>query len=475
MLWLALYFPDLPLEWVARDQPQGVPLAVSQRVDGREVIARCNPVAAACGVRPGLPLQAALALSDALQIVARDPRAEHRALEELALWAYQFSPQICFEPSLLLLEIGASLGLFGGRERLLQQVRQELPELGFDSRWAVAPTPMAAALLARNRPGSVLDKERLEQGLADIPLSGLTRDRDVRRLVADIGLQTLGECLQLPRPELARRAGPVLMQLFDRLLGKAADPRPYWQPPRRFVHKLELPAEVCRHTALLFPARRLIVALCGFLRGRGAATQHLQWRLLHREHAPTCFEQGLLAASREATYLLQMFRERIERVRLPEPVRGMELRVTDIQAFEENTAELLPSVAGAVDRQLLERLRSRLGEQQVQGLCLLPDYRPERAWRFCAPGDVGSLAEGEAPQQPPWLLNEPRPLGVAEGRPDYGGPLQLHSLPRRVESGWWDGFDVARDYFVALSEAGERLWVFRDRRSGQWFLHGLFG
>jgi len=52
--------------------------------------------------------------------------------------------------------------------------------------------------------------------------------------------------------------------------------------------------------------------------------------------------------------------------------------------------------------------------------------------------------------------------------------LQLRSLPRRIESGWWDGFDIARDYFVALSAAGERLWVFRDRRSGRWFLHGLF-
>lgn len=475
MLWLALYFPDLPLERVSRDQPQDAPLAVSQRVDGREVIARCNPVAAASGVRHGLPLQAALALSDTLQIIARDPRAEQQALEELALWAYQFSPQICFEPSLLLLEIGASLGLFGGRESLLRRVRQELPELGYASRWAVAPTPMAAALLARNRPGTVVDSETLAQGLADIPLAGLTRDREVRRLVADIGLQTLGECLQLPRPELARRAGPVLMHLFDRLLGKAADPRRYWQPPRRFVHKLELPAEICRHAALLFPARRLIVALCGFLRGRGSATQQLQWRLLHREQPPTCFEQGLLAASREPEYLLQMFRERIERVRLPEPVRGVELRVEEIQAFEENTDELLPRVTATVDRQLLERLRSRLGEQQVQGLCRLPDYRPERAWRFCTPGDAGPLGEEEAPQQPPWLLHEPRPLGVAEGRPDYGGPLRLHSLPMRIESGWWDGFDVARDYFVALSEAGERLWVFRDRRSGRWFLHGLFG
>ncbi len=472
-LWFALYFPDLPLQLFTRGQPQGAPLAVSQRAGGREVIARCNASAMAFGVRPGLPLQAALALCDALQIRARDLQAERRALHELALWAYQFSPQISFEPSLLLLEIGASLKLFGGLQALLQRVQQELPQLGLRCQWAAAPTPMAAALLARHRPGSNIQAAQLPAMLADIGVLQLTRDPEVRRLVADIGLHSIGECLQLPRPELARRAGPVLMLLFDRLLGAAPDPREPWQPPQRFLQKLELPAELCQHTALLFPARRLIVALCGFLRGRGAGSQHLQWCLLHCELAPTCFVQGLLTPSRDPDYILEIFRERIERVQLPEPVLGLELRVDDCQDLQERNGELLSRAGIKRDRHLLERLRNRLGEDQVQGLCALPDYRPERAWRFCVPGMPGQVADGED-RQPPWLLREPRPLRVQQGTPDYGGPLRLHSPPRRIESGWWDGFDVARDYFVALSVEGERLWVFRDRRSGGWFLHGFF-
>ena len=63
---------------------------------------------------------------------------------------------------------------------------------------------------------------------------------------------------------------------------------------------------------------------------------------------------------------------------------------------------------------------------------------------------------------------------MREQRPDYGGRLEMEHLPERIETGWWDGFDVARDYFVARNPAGERLWVFRDRRSGNWYLHGFF-
>ncbi len=473
MLWLAFYFPDLPLALFTRGQPLKLPLAVSHRENGREVIARCNQAAAACGVHPGLPLQAALALSSDLKIRARDCQREKQLLHELAQWAYQFSPQISFEPSLLLLEIGASLALFGGRQALLQKVQESLPELGLRSQWACAPTPMAAGLLARNRPGGCVLQGQLHASLAEIPLSQLTRDPQLRRLISDIGLQSIGECLRLPRPELSRRAGPVLGLLFDRLLGDAPDPRELWEPPEAFQQHLELLAEIGEHTALVFPARRLITALCGFLRGRGRGAQRLQWCLLHRERAPTCFDQGLITSSRDADYILEMFRERIERVQLPAPVVSVQLRVDDVQIFEETSHSFLADAGLVQDRYLLERLRNRLGEHQVQGLCMVPDYRPERAWCFCVPGGAGEGADNKA-QQPPWLLDEPVPLQLAGQVPAYGGPLRLHSLPRRIESGWWDGFDIARDYFVALTRAGERLWVFRDRRSGRWFLHGLF-
>jgi protein ImuB len=47
--------------------------------------------------------------------------------------------------------------------------------------------------------------------------------------------------------------------------------------------------------------------------------------------------------------------------------------------------------------------------------------------------------------------------------------------PERIESGWWDGHDVTRDYFVATNPAEALLWIYRERdREGRWFLHGFF-
>ena len=50
----------------------------------------------------------------------------------------------------------------------------------------------------------------------------------------------------------------------------------------------------------------------------------------------------------------------------------------------------------------------------------------------------------------------------------------LEEGPERIESGWWDGKDVARDYYIVRQAGGARLWVFQERRSKCWYLHGVF-
>ena len=71
---------------------------------GRQGFVEASAAAQACGIRPGLGLPAALALCAGLTVQPRAPGRERRALEDLALWAYQFSAGISFEPALLLLE-----------------------------------------------------------------------------------------------------------------------------------------------------------------------------------------------------------------------------------------------------------------------------------------------------------------------------------------------------------------------------------
>lgn len=94
---------------------------------------------------------------------------------------------------------------------------------------------------------------------------------------------------------------------------------------------------------------------------------------------------------------------------------------------------------------------------------------------------AAALKRGQTPKRgltpisprPLWMLDEPQRLAPARG--SWPG-LRLESGPERIETGWWDGGDVARDYYVAIDARGRRLWIFRRRFIPRhWFLHGIFG
>ena len=46
--------------------------------------------------------------------------------------------------------------------------------------------------------------------------------------------------------------------------------------------------------------------------------------------------------------------------------------------------------------------------------------------------------------------------------------------PERIETGWWRGDDVRRDYYQVETASGERFWLFRRMPDERWFLHGVF-
>jgi protein ImuB len=80
-----------------------------------------------------------------------------------------------------------------------------------------------------------------------------------------------------------------------------------------------------------------------------------------------------------------------------------------------------------------------------------------------------------ASSRPLWLLSRPAPLAATTTTPCYDGPLMLVAGPERIESGWWDGHDVARDYFIARNRDEALFWIYREcRTSGGWYLHGVF-
>lgn len=476
MLWACLRLADLSLQLRLRGTERFCPVVVSTG-GNRPQILSCNPQARSHGIHPGMTVSAAIALAPELIEAVRDPAAEDRALRNIAAWAGQFTSVVCLAPpDCVLLEIAGSLRLFGGLRLLLLQIDAGLLELGYSAALATAPTPTAACLLARTGTGArIADPAQLPGALAPVPLAVLDQPEDSVRMLAALGVRTVGECLALPRDGLARRFGQRLLDELDRALGRLPDVRQPYLPPARYASKIALPAPVYETEPLLFTAKRLLLELAGFLRMQQTGVTRLKLRLDHEDRRPSEVMLGFAIPCRDAERMIRLLRERLTSVELPARVEALAIESVETRPLDSRNLSLFPEDRLPEEQRwlIIEHLRARLGADSVHGIASYPDYRPEHAWRACEPGQPVPAASHA--RRPLWLLETPRPLGMQAEAPVLDGPLALLAGPERIESGWWDGNDTARDYFIAADAEGRCLWVFRERRGSKaWFLHGVF-
>lgn len=475
-LWLAAHFPRLPLDALLPGTGQGRAAAVTAIDDPRRSIVACNDRAARQGIAPGMSLNAALALVPGLRVEERGLPAEAALLDRLGRWALQFTPVVSLEPpSAVLAEVRGSLDLFGGVMALWRRALAGLSASGLQASLALAPTPRAALWLARSDLAMTVTRADAMPGIAGrLPLSCLHWPEEKIAALHGLGIRNVADLLRLPRAGFAARFGQRLLDELDEGLGRRPMPRRRHVVPERFDERLELPMAT-ELTAGLQPAlERLLGQLDVFLRARASGIDAMRVDLLHRGQAPTRLRVALTRMAGDAGHLREVLRERLAQCRLAVPVEALRLRSGMLLPLALRDAGLFERGRSAdpeATARLLDRLRARLGHQAVFGVSPVPEHRPERAWRVAEPGRTTPVPlswPASRPARPLWMLAEPQPLDGWEGA--------LVTGPERIETGWWDGHDVRRDYYVALSRAGVRLWIFRERPPGQgWFLHGVFG
>jgi protein ImuB len=397
------------------------------------------------------------------------------ALQELCRHAYAFTSFVSLEPpNALLLEIKGSVKLFGSLQQLHADIDECWRLLTRIASSAIAPSTLAALWLARARDASPIEEiELLPSRLAKVPIACTAWPAEQLQTLRAMGVTSLGELMRLPRAGIARRLNPAVAADLDIALARQPAPRKAFVRPERFQERCDFETEI-ENVAYLEKALEPLIERCArFLRQRQAGIQALRLKLKHREGPATRVQLGLAGITSERRRLSDVLCQKLTRLNLRAPVRGMELISGSLRNLSASSLDVFAGLTGAGSRdsapQLVERLRARLGEEAVYGVCLIPEHRPEAAWRrvqeLCL--TAGVKTEQRVDQQlprPVWLLNEPLPCPKPE----------MLQGPERIESGWWDGKGVARDYYIAREPQGARLWVFQERQSKRWYVHGVF-
>lgn len=488
-LWLALHLPQLSLA-IHPGLPPGKAVVEQNR------IAACDAAALQAGVRPWMKPALARSLLPDIALLPRDAAAEENLLNTLACWAGTWTPRLCVVPqSGLLLEIGSCLRLFGGFEKLHGAIVAGLNAQGYAVRSAAAPAAQGALWLAlAGANGACVDRTRLPAALDALSLSAPDGELPAgcTARLNSFGLSTLGELRRLPQSALTRRIGTEVMLQLACAYGEMPDTRASFVFPAHFNLKLMLPVPVDNAEALLFASRRLVQALSGWLTERQGGIRACTLLLEHRKQEATPLVLRFSEPLRDGARIEAILRERLPRVVLKTQVEALSLSADSVLDLPGQSRALFRKDSARADAMpaLIDRLRARLGEENVHGYAPVADHRPERVSAH-APGGRSYAPGGPltAAPRPLYLLQTPQALPEQQGRPHHGtAPLLLLAGPERIESGWWDagernadaspGGDIRRDYFVALTPDQRWLWIYRECRTrpagSGWFLHGYF-
>jgi len=428
-----------------------------------------------------------------------DASRRTEALSGLATWCLQFTPRVAVieplsESPAVVMEVEASVRLFGGKRKLVERVRDEAGDLGV-RQLSWAPTSLAAVALARAGKSNGFAKP-LDQLLDALPVDTLAAVAAHHATLVRLGCKTLGDVRALPRGGLSRRFDAELLGALDQAYGLRPEAHRWAELPDTFSAKLELMARVELAPALLFGARRLMLQMAGWLAARhcGVGAFTLRWchDSMRSKSAGDGGEMTVRTAqpTRDIEHLTRLLAEHLAKVQLLAPVGDLELLAVDVQSLQEHSTTLFPEPqqAGESLALVLERIAARLGPERVLRPVIKEDDRIEwmTHWQPAPEPRPRQPNRSVDIPQPTFVFDTPLRLAMRGDRPLYQGLLQLLAGPHRIEGGWWDRTteggeqttrNVVRDYWVALSEHAGILWVFQTRLANdetQWFVHGIF-
>jgi protein ImuB len=437
-----------------------------------------------------MPLAEATA-TVAAHFEVHDPQADHSALLQLAAWCEQFSPIVGVEPPEdICMDVTGVASLFGGDDALAQQVVRAFKRRGYVVRVAIADTIGAAWALAHfgKESPTVVPPGQTVSALAELPVAAL-RVNESADVLAEVGINRIGELVMVPRDALADRFGPELLQRLDQATGAAREVISSYRPLPDIVAEicLESPAEDCQTVQMILAD--LIERATRSLSERQLGAIRLECKLSCDGEEPIIFVVGLFQATANAKHLLELARMQLERLSLTAPILAIRVSVLTTARLQTRQQDLFEPTQCDHRRQisqLVERLSSRLGRESVVHAIPQSEAQPELAFWYeplTGARQPKTKPRWKALPRPLRLEREPIALEVLSVVPN-GPPIQFqfgssHRTarawgPERIQIGWWRGRYVQRDYYRVETEAGKRFWLFRRLGDNKWFLHGVF-
>lgn len=356
------------------------------------------------------------------------PEANPEQQDGIQAVLLRYSPQLAqVQTHLWVLNIRASIRLFGGLRRLYQQVQADLSPLVPQPCLALAPTARAACLLALSKHKQRRCVRRLPACLNPLPIHLLAPPADQLQWLHSLGCHTLGQLHQLPRDGLSQRGLRALLLQLDQAYGTQSWALEWVHTAPQFTRKQEMDAPSNNKPTILRALNRLLIQLEAWLNQYQLACGRLEL-VLHTERykdypTATRLELQMARSCWRSQDFLPVWQEQFQPLQLQAAVQSLVLQAQQLHPRQTHASGLFPDARHwqEQDQQLLERLQARLGAEQILMPAAQASYLPEQANQWL------SLSSSQPPktshptlQRPCWMLDPAQPLQHDQQSPASG-------------------------------------------------------
>ncbi|WP_306004604.1 Y-family DNA polymerase [Aquicoccus porphyridii] len=482
---VSMWFPRLASDRGLQRRPVDGPFALTLRQANADRLYCLNPDAERQGLHRGMSFADARAFCPDLQSRPADPLGDERFLRVLRRWATRYCPWVGLEGNDgLVLDITGAAHLFGSEAMMLADMRQRLTRAGLNNRIGLGDTRGAAWALAHFGEG------RAEIGqpyaaLAGLPVAALRLEEKTVIALQRLGLRTIRDLEDAARAPLARRFGPDLMMRLDQALGRQPEQiTPLTERPHYGV-RMTLPDPIGLFDDVMAGTSRLLDQLCTKLKAQEAGARVLRLTLSRVDQEAHTVELRLAGPLRDAARILPLFERGVGEVDAGYGIDQMRLEATQVESQPMHQVSHMPS--GRADQldDLISRIGTRIGLENVQRFLPADSHIPERSFIIAAAAFSEPGGPWASPRPRPLRLFPPEPVTGTGPRPPRHFRWRRMSLstaratgPERIAPEWWlpdeNWHSGIRDYWHVETLQGRRLWLFYTPQHPGWFVQGEF-
>ncbi len=482
MLWLYIHFPQLQLDTLYLGSDSAQPTVIVNTLDNSVV--QFNELAKEQGIIIGHSLGTAASLCPNLRVISYSDDIESQQLAHIAGASYQYVADIALMPPQgLLFRISPMLAIYHDINQCWQAIKPCIEQATTNYSVATAYSAIAAQCLAKQQTknhdtchGALIELTTqasvIDQQLANVALSTTPLTDKVVLKLSHIGINHLGELLNIPLKELAQRFDIEVVNTLGQIKGELRAALAFYQPKAQFHYYLDLNFEIQTTQRLSKPIQHLLAKLEAYLTMRELIACQLQLKLVLRDAAPQVIEINSAQGEQKLEKLQSLTSLKLERTTLNAPVIALELTSTLLIDKQTLSGDVFAPTKAESNQlspsQLISLLQAKLGENEVQAISCHLDHAPETAnqQHLLRPGHQPSdLSPPSGLLRPSYLLAIPK---------RWREPVTIIHGPERIQTQWWQSQAIERDYYIARNQQQQWCWLFKQA-NGQWFIHGYFG